>query len=65
VCGHIHRAGLFQREGPVYANDGNWVESLTALAEGPDGDLRLLDHRGRVLATLPSPRWQPELPRAA
>jgi len=53
VCGHIHRAGLVQRDGLVYANDGDWVESLTALAEEHDGTLRLLSHRGEVLAELP------------
>ena len=53
VCGHIHRAALVEREGLVYANDGDWVESLTALAEDPDGSLRLLDHAGRSLAWLP------------
>ena len=37
VCGHIHRAGLVERDGLVYANDGDWVESLTALAEDHDG----------------------------
>ncbi|QNP39821.1 UDP-2,3-diacylglucosamine diphosphatase [Lysobacter solisilvae (ex Woo and Kim 2020)] len=59
VCGHIHRAALFERDGCVYANDGDWVESLTALAEDPDGTLRLLTHAGETLAQLP-PR-----PRAA
>ena len=53
VCGHIHRAGLFERDGLVYANDGDWVESLTALAEDHDGSLRLLDPAGRSLAWLP------------
>ena len=53
VCGHIHRAALVQRDGLVYANDGDWVESLTALAEGHDGALRLLSHRGETLADLP------------
>jgi UDP-2,3-diacylglucosamine pyrophosphatase LpxH len=53
VCGHIHRAGLVQRDGLVYANDGDWVESLTALAEEHDGTLRLLSHTGAVLAELP------------
>ncbi|WP_433852467.1 UDP-2,3-diacylglucosamine diphosphatase [Stenotrophomonas nitritireducens] len=62
VCGHIHRAALVERDGRVYANDGDWVESLTALAEDPDGTLRLLDHAGRSLAWLP-PR--PTLARAA
>jgi len=58
VCGHIHRAGLFERDGCVYANDGDWVESLTALAEDPDGTLRLLTHHGETLALL-----RPRMPR--
>lgn len=52
VCGHIHRAALLQREGLVYANDGDWVESLTALVEEHDGMLRLLSHGGEVLAEI-------------
>lgn len=54
VCGHIHRAALVQRDGLVYANDGDWVESLSALVEEADGTLRLLAHGGEVLAELPS-----------
>ncbi|PBJ82553.1 UDP-2,3-diacylglucosamine hydrolase [Lysobacteraceae bacterium NML93-0399] len=54
VCGHIHRAGLVERDGLVYANDGDWVENLSALAEAPDGTLRLLSHQGDVLAALPA-----------
>lgn len=53
MCGHIHRAALFERDGRVYANDGDWVESLTALCEDPDGTLRLLSHRHETLASLP------------
>ena len=64
VCGHIHRAGLFERDGLLYANDGDWVESLTALVEGADGGLRLLTHRGEVLAQVP-PRPGEALVRAA
>lgn len=69
VCGHIHRAALAQRNGLVYANDGDWVESLTALVEERDGTLRLLDHTGDVLAEVP-PRLlramqDHALPRAA
>jgi UDP-2,3-diacylglucosamine pyrophosphatase LpxH len=68
ICGHIHRPGLFERDGCVYANDGDWVENLTALAEDPDGSLRLLSHTGETLAMLPSrePRQLPSaLPQAA
>lgn len=67
ICGHIHRAALIQRDGLIYANDGDWVESLTALAEDPDGTLRLLSQHGDTLALLP-PRLRLELqeyPRAA
>jgi UDP-2,3-diacylglucosamine pyrophosphatase LpxH len=53
VCGHIHRAALIQCDGLIYANDGDWVESLTAFVEENDGTLRLLSHRGEVLAELP------------
>ena len=71
VCGHIHRGALVQRQGLVYANDGDWVESLSALVEEADGRLRLLAHTGEVLAEilprlLPVPAREPEaLPKAA
>lgn len=52
ICGHIHRAALLQRDGLIYANDGDWVESLTALVEREDGTLQLHSHRGEVLAQL-------------
>ena len=69
VCGHIHRAALIERDGFVYANDGDWVESLTALAEDPDGTLRLLTHTGetRALVLARGARIEPApaLPHAA
>lgn len=52
VCGHIHRAALREVDGLVYANDGDWVESLTALSEDADGHLRLVGHDGRVQSEL-------------
>lgn len=45
VCGHIHRPALIERDGIVYANDGDWVESLSALGETRDGRLLLLRWR--------------------
>ncbi len=48
VCGHIHHAELREIEGILYANDGDWVESLTALAEHPDGRLEILDWSTRL-----------------
>jgi UDP-2,3-diacylglucosamine pyrophosphatase LpxH len=41
VCGHIHSASLQMIGDLVYANTGDWVESCTALIEGPNGLLRI------------------------
>lgn len=57
VCGHIHHAEIRDIDGLVYCNDGDWVESLTALAETLDGRLEIL-RWDRVLAPgLAVPRW--------
>jgi UDP-2,3-diacylglucosamine pyrophosphatase LpxH len=42
VCGHIHHADITRIGGVLYCNDGDWVESCTALVENPDGSLQLL-----------------------
>lgn len=42
VCGHIHHAELRDVGGTLYCNDGDWVESCTALAERPDGTLEII-----------------------
>jgi UDP-2,3-diacylglucosamine pyrophosphatase LpxH len=42
ICGHIHRAGMSDIDGILYCNDGDWVESCTALVEDHDGQLSLL-----------------------
>jgi len=42
VCGHIHHAELRETNGVLYANDGDWVESCTALVEHADGRLEIL-----------------------
>ncbi len=43
VCGHIHSAEIRQIGDITYYNDGDWVESCTALVEEPDGAMRLVD----------------------
>jgi UDP-2,3-diacylglucosamine pyrophosphatase LpxH len=68
VCGHIHRSALEVRRGLVYANDGDWVESLTALVEDADGTLRLLSHTHDTLARIaprPAIATRPPLREAA
>jgi UDP-2,3-diacylglucosamine pyrophosphatase LpxH len=42
VCGHIHRAEMRTIDGILYCNDGDWVESQTALVEHLDGRLELI-----------------------
>jgi UDP-2,3-diacylglucosamine pyrophosphatase LpxH len=44
ICGHIHRAGVRRIDGVLYCNDGDWVESCTALVESPGGELSLWRH---------------------
>jgi UDP-2,3-diacylglucosamine pyrophosphatase LpxH len=43
VCGHIHSAEIRQIGSVTYYNDGDWVESCTALVEAADGTMSLLD----------------------
>ena len=42
ICGHFHLADLHDDHGLIYANCGDWVDSMTAVAEGQDGVLRLI-----------------------
>jgi UDP-2,3-diacylglucosamine pyrophosphatase LpxH len=42
VCGHIHKAEIRDIDGILYCNDGDWVESLTALVEDATGELRIV-----------------------
>jgi UDP-2,3-diacylglucosamine pyrophosphatase LpxH len=37
ICGHIHHAEIKDIDGTMYMNDGDWVESCTALVEHHDG----------------------------
>ena len=52
VCGHIHKAEIRDIDGILYCNDGDWVESLTALVETYDGELQLIHWRQRAPASL-------------
>lgn len=56
VCGHIHKAEIRDIGGILYCNDGDWVESLTALVETHAGELRLIDwHEIEAALRLVSP----------
>jgi UDP-2,3-diacylglucosamine pyrophosphatase LpxH len=42
ICGHIHQAEIRNIDSILYCNDGDWVESCTALVEHADGRLEIL-----------------------
>ena len=42
VCGHIHKAEMRMMDGVLYCNDGDWVESCSALVETPEGKLEII-----------------------
>lgn len=42
ICGHIHHAEIRSIDGILYCNDGDWVESCTALVEDWDGQLSII-----------------------
>ncbi|MGF1625407.1 MAG: UDP-2,3-diacylglucosamine diphosphatase [Alphaproteobacteria bacterium] len=67
VCGHIHHAEMRMMDGVLYCNDGDWVESCTALVEHLDGRLEILDWprlRPQRAAATTAPRGR-SLPQAA
>ena len=43
ICGHIHTAEMKDMRGVLYVNDGDWVESCTALVEHQSGMLEIVD----------------------
>ncbi|MBW8814250.1 MAG: UDP-2,3-diacylglucosamine diphosphatase [Caulobacterales bacterium] len=61
ICGHIHKAEMREIEGVLYLNDGDWVESCTAIVEGFDGTMRIVDwlEARKALATVPLPLAEP------
>lgn len=46
ICGHIHTAEIKEIDGITYMNDGDWVESCSALVETVDGEWKLIYHTG-------------------
>lgn len=60
VCGHIHCAEIRRIGAIEYMNDGDWVESCTALVEDARGAFAILDWGAEMRA-----RTAPSLPAAA
>lgn len=60
ICGHIHHAEIREIDGIIYCNDGDWVESCTALVEHLDGRFEIIDWTSRYqLANVPQPAEAP------
>ena len=49
ICGHIHNAEIKDVDGIAYMNDGDWVESGSALVEHVDGTFELIYQKGLEL----------------
>jgi UDP-2,3-diacylglucosamine pyrophosphatase LpxH len=47
VCGHVHKPEIRIIEGIQYCNDGDWVDSCSALVEHWDGRLELVNWAGQ------------------
>ena len=52
VCGHIHKAEIREIDGILYCNDGDWVESLTALVETTAGELKIVHWHDFLLSLI-------------
>jgi len=65
VCGHIHHAEIRELNGLLYCNDGDWVESCTALVEHIDGTLEIVNWADRRWIEVSAPVYaEPELVEA-
>ncbi|MDX3774371.1 UDP-2,3-diacylglucosamine diphosphatase [Chromatiaceae bacterium AAb-1] len=56
VCGHIHHPEIRLEQGIIYCNDGDWIDSCTALVEQHDGSLALYHctEQAERIAALPA-----------
>ncbi len=61
VCGHIHHAEIRTVDGVLYCNDGDWVESRTALIEHMDGRLEIV-HWAEAAISKAQVQLQPKVP---
>ena len=55
VCGHIHTAEIRQIGDITYYNDGDWVESCTALVEDSSGHMSIVDWAAETAARSSAP----------
>ena len=58
VCGHIHQPAIKSVNGTLYCNDGDWVESCSALVEHVSGQLEVVRWPDAVTAVTPAVELQ-------
>lgn len=45
ICGHTHTAKIVEINDMIYMNDGDWVDSCTAIVEHHDGNFEIISWR--------------------
>ncbi|HRX35562.1 MAG TPA: UDP-2,3-diacylglucosamine diphosphatase [Aestuariivirga sp.] len=63
ICGHIHTPDDREIDGIHYLNDGDWVESCTALVEHLDGRFEILDWNKMISTEAEAPHAHPDRDR--
>ena len=64
ICGHIHTPDDRMIDGIHYLNDGDWVESCTALVEHRDGSFEILNwNNPRIAQSTEQPHAHPDRDR--
>ena len=48
LCGHIHKAEIKKIDGIDYFNDGDWVESLSAIVEDYEGNMKIVSFESQL-----------------
>jgi UDP-2,3-diacylglucosamine pyrophosphatase LpxH len=57
ICGHVHKPEMRKIDDVLYYNDGDWVESCSALVEHDDGRFELLAWARQSELDLVAPNW--------
>ena len=60
ICGHIHHPEIRDINGVLYCNDGDWVESCSALVEHEDGRLEILHWMTPSFQKITTPQTEQE-----
>jgi UDP-2,3-diacylglucosamine pyrophosphatase LpxH len=61
ICGHIHKAENRAINGIEYLNSGDWIETLSALAEDHEGNWQLIYYNEVTFRQNNSPKIEPYL----